>query len=189
MMLYWEISYFTLFLYFSFSSPPRAVGVSLLEMVPIRGVPRLSAVMIRDLAPNTHNGIFYVCRNSSISNVTLNVKMSIDKGTIVLSVFIIIIVQWSEISYKFHIVQRMYGTMYCMFERKVWTIFHVFLIYSIECPLHLWFQMCKMFKKIWICDKQMWKQMELSPFISANFVHLFLVLKPTIVKHCTYFIV
>ena len=116
MMLYWEISYFTLFLYFSFSSPPRAVGVSLLEMVPIRGVPRLSAVMIRDLAPNTHNGIFYVCRNSSISNVTLNVKMSIDKGTIVLSVFIIIIGQWSEISYKFHIVQRMYIVLYVRTE-------------------------------------------------------------------------
>ena len=116
MMLYWEISYFTLFLYFSFSSPPRAVGVSLLEIVHIRGVPRLSAVMILDLAPNTHNGIFYVCRNSSISNVTLNVKMSIDKGTIVLSVFIIIIVQWSEISYKFHIVQRMYIVLYVRTE-------------------------------------------------------------------------
>ena len=76
-----------------------------------------------------------------------------------------------------------------MFKWKVWTIFHVFLIYSIECPLHLWFQMCKMFKKIWICDKQMWKQMELSPFISANFVHLFLVFKPTIVKHCIQFFV
>ena len=63
-----------------FCSPGCRRHVSLLEMVPIRGVPRLSAVMIRDLAPNTHNGIFYVCRNSSISNVTLNVKMSIDKG-------------------------------------------------------------------------------------------------------------
>ena len=52
-----------------------------------------------------------------------------------------------------------------MFERKVWTIFHVFLIYSIECPLHLWFQMCKMFKKIWICDKQSGNKW--------NFHHLF----------------
>ena len=34
-----------------------------------------------------------------------------------------------------------------------------------------------------------WKQMELSPFISANFVHLFLVFKPTIVKHCIQFFV
>ena len=78
-----------------------------------------------------------------------------------------------------------------MFERKVWTIFHVFLIYSIECPLHLWFQMCKMFKKIWICDKQSGNKW--------NFHHLFqrtlctcfsfLVFKPTIVKHCIQFFV
>ena len=113
--------------------------------------------------------------------------MSIDKGTIVLSVFIIIIVQWSEINYKFYIVQRMYIVLYVRTESLnnfscISNIFHwmsfTFMVpnvQNVQENLNLW--------------QTKWKQMELSPFISANFVHLFLVFKPTIVKHCIQFFV